>query len=297
MIFYQFRSRDAAGPARSKARAAHSQGLVCALVALLALAAVPNGARASDLPGSPPKPALVAPSLPAPAPAFDWTGFYVGGHGGFGVDHYAFKYAVFTPGASFTGTDGITSVGPVLGLQAGFNYQIPLGFMPGGFVAGVEVDASWTGINGVTTGSGVPPSGTGVISFGGRFLNVATARLRLGYAYDRFLFYVTGGFAYGASKAYYQLDTITGFSSSGSHISRRSGIPPYVGSMGFGVEYAMTPNWTVRAEYFYDGINAHFQNYNTASGGTVGFGTRTMYHIGRIGLNYKFDWPQQAVLK
>jgi outer membrane immunogenic protein len=268
------------------------------LAVSLALVASANFAQATDLPGTAVAPSAASLTPPAQPAAFDWTGFYVGGHGGFGVDHYAFKYAVDVPGAAFTGTDGITAVGPVLGLQAGFNYQIPIGFLPGGFVVGVEIDNSWTGIHGATTGSGVPASGLGTITFGGRFLNVGTARLRLGYAYDRFLFYVTGGFAYGISKAYYQLDTNAGFQSFGSHTSTRSGVPGHVGSIGFGVEYAMTPNWTVRAEYFYDGINAHYELYNPTPGASVGFGTRTMFHVGRIGLNYKFDWPAPvAVLK
>lgn len=265
------------------------QILAKTLLLSLALFAGTSSGRAADLP----------PAAPKPPPAeFDWTGFYVGAHGGLGFDHYAFKYAIDVPGAAFTGTDGIDGFGPMLGLQAGFNYQIPIGFFRGGLVFGVELDNSWTGIYGTTYGTGVPPSGLGVATFGGRFLNIGTARLRIGYALDRFLFYVTGGFAYGITKTYYDLVTVDGFHSAGSRTVTRSGVPGHVGALGFGVEYAINQNWTVRAEYFYDGINAHYEVFNPVDGASVGFGTRTMYHVGRIGVNYKFDWaaPQPAPL-
>jgi len=269
------------------------------LLGLLALAAATGLARAADLPH-----AAVTPPPVAPAPAFDWTGFYVGAHGGLGFDHYGFKYAVEVPGANFTGTDGIDGFGPILGLQVGFNYQIPLSALPvvntlpGGLVLGAEIDNSWTGIYGDTTGSGIPPTTQALVTFGGRFVNIGTARIRIGYALDRFLFYVTGGFAYGISKTYYHLTTPAGYQAFGTSSDTRSGIPPRIGSLGVGVEYAVTPSWTVRAEYFYDGINAHYEVFNPSAGAMVGFGTRTMYHTGRLGVNYKLDWPRPvAVLK
>jgi len=77
----------------------------------------------------------------------------------------------------------------------------------------------------------------------------------------------------------------------------RSGIPPYVGTLGFGVEYAIDRNWTVRGEYFYDGINAHYELFNPVAGASVGFGTTTtMYHLARLGVNYKLDWAQPAAV-
>jgi len=268
----------------------------------LALVAAGNFAEAADLPRAATVTTPLAPSAPSQPSAFDWTGFYIGAHGGLGYDHYGFKYGVDIPGATFTGTNGIDGFGPILGLQAGFNYQTPLSVLPlvntlpGGLVLGVEIDNSWTGIHGDTTGSGVPPTAQALVTFGGRFVNVGTARLRIGYALDRFLFYVTGGFAYGVTKTYYNLGTMTGFQAFGTSTDIRSGVLPHVGSLGFGVEYAVTPNWTVRGEYFYDGINAHYEVFNPAAGASVGFGTRTMYHLGRIGLSYKFDWAQPAAV-
>jgi outer membrane immunogenic protein len=312
-IFDHVRPHTAKGRGTHTNQASACGGIASILLGSLSLSlAVASGlAHAADLPSTAVAPHPVVASVPASPATFDWTGLYLGAHGGLGFDHYGFKYNIEVPGANFPGTDGIDGFGPILGLQVGYNYQMSFGnipllgsnpwiaSLPGGLVLGVEIDNSWTGIHGDTSASGVPPTTTqGVVTFGGRFVNVGTARFRFGYAIDRFLFYVTGGFAYGTSKTYYNLTTSTGFHSFGASSDTRSGIPPKVGSLGIGVEYAVTPNVSVRAEYFYDGINAHYEVFNPVAGSMVGFGTRTMYHIGRLGLNYKFDSPQPvAVLK
>jgi opacity protein-like surface antigen len=75
-------------------------------------------ATAADL--SSPQPIPLSPILTAPAPiAFNWTGFYVGTHGGWGLGS-----GLFTDGA-------------IAGGQAGVNWQY------GSFVVGVEADGTW----------------------------------------------------------------------------------------------------------------------------------------------------------
>ena len=94
------------------------------------------------------------------------------------------------------------------GGQVGYNYQ----FTPGsGLVVGLEADAqytdfsnrsrlfpgsavSFTGTPGVAGGSAVRTPGSEMNFFG-------TVRGRVGYAFDRVLFYGTGGFAYGDGGA------------------------------------------------------------------------------------------------
>src|SRR5712664_3877823 len=80
-------------------------------------------------------PALTA-DMPLKAPAlksvYDWTGFYVGAHAGFGRGSSS---AVLTdPAASTTGNvfDGMIG-----GVQAGYNYRLASGFL-----LGVEADIS-----------------------------------------------------------------------------------------------------------------------------------------------------------
>jgi len=245
---------------------------------------------------------LTAPTmLSAPSPAtlddFDWTGVHVGIHGGFGVDHFGFKYGVVSPATAFSGTDGITAAGPIGGVQAGITYQFPFTLvLPYKFVAGLEFDASWSGIGGETTAVSAAPAGQGSAAFGSKFSSFGTGRLRLGYALGRFFPYITGGFTYGIIETYGSAGTNGGFFVAGSRTVLRSGILPHVGSFGIGVEYAMTPSWTVKAEYLYEFVNARRVEFQSPDGTTFGFGTRTMYHVGRVGLNYRFDWSQAAAV-
>jgi outer membrane immunogenic protein len=106
---------------------------------------------------------------PAAAPLFNWTGFYVGAHAGYGWGD-----------ASGLSTDGWFGGG-----QIGVNYQ----FAPN-WVWGVEADVSGAGIDGGNTATA-------------RFKTdvFGTARLRLGYTVDRVMFYGTGGLAWADSKA------------------------------------------------------------------------------------------------
>ncbi len=77
-------------------------------------------------------------------------------------------------------------------------------------------------------------------SFGG------TARARVGYAFDNFLVYGTGGLAYGQGKAKFN-----GGSDDNLHVGF---------AVGGGVEAALTQNIVARAEYLY--INTSEETYN-----------------------------------
>jgi len=263
-------------------RRRHSGRFIAGLLLLGALSAGAGGARAADLPS-----ATQAPVFEPPPPAeFSWTGFYLGINVGGGLDHFAFPYFVAAPGGFFQGTSGITASGPIGGIQAGFNYELPFFHI----VAGIEIDNNASGIRGQTTVNGTLLSGaTATAIFGSKFEDFGTARIRLGYAWGRLMPYLTGGFTYGTIETYYSV-AAPGFFNAGSSTAIRSGVFPHVGAAGGGVEYAITPNFTVKVEYLYDFINARPVVFNPAPESNIQFGTRTMYHIARVGLNYKFDW-------
>src|SRR5271154_4152046 len=80
----------------------------------------------ADLPAAP-APAAQVPAVyaPAPAPVYNWSGFYVGGNAGWGfanVKDTATVAGGLLNGLSATGTG--TANGAVAGGQIGFNYQI-----------------------------------------------------------------------------------------------------------------------------------------------------------------------------
>ncbi len=69
----------------------------------------------------------------------------------------------------------------------------------------------------------------------------ASIRGRVGYAWDRVLIYATGGVAFAELNAH--LQTILGYDSVSN---TRTGW-----TIGGGIEYAISNNWSVRAEYRY----------------------------------------------
>ena len=76
-------------------------------------------------------PVYKSPYLPPPPPIYSWTGFYVGGNGGFGGNNVNYSSTL----AGVTGNTSLNSSGFLGGGQAGFNWQVaPL------WVIGVETD-------------------------------------------------------------------------------------------------------------------------------------------------------------
>lgn len=194
------------------------------LLAALALAAgaLAGPAAAADLGGRYPQ----QPYLKAPAynPLFSWTGFYLGLNGGGGWGR-----------SSWDRAGNVDLSGGVLGGTAGFNWQM------GQVVLGVEADADWSGVGGTTLAACAPGCTTQNDWLG-------TLRGRLGYAFDRFLPYVTGGLAAGDVRA-----TTPGFAgASQTNLGW---------TLGAGLEVAIAGNWSAKAEY----LHVDLGSFNCAS--------------------------------
>ncbi len=112
----------------------------------------------------------------APAPVFNWTGFYFGGHVGYGW------------GDTAVGGDVDGFLG---GLQLGYNWQLSRNW-----VFGIEGDISGTDIN-----NAVPVH----VDY------LGTLRARVGYTWDRTMVYGTGGLAWNRSSVGGVHDTDTGY--------------------------------------------------------------------------------------
>jgi outer membrane immunogenic protein len=214
------------------------------------------------------------------------------------------------------------------GVQAGYNYQFGYG---SGFVIGAETDIDWANINrnknnGVVFGSFTLPQFPGTVftpsniatsSHSNNNQYIGTVRLRAGYAWDRILVYATGGLAYGGVNNNNNVGSaltattlscgvcvvpLTGGATNvtgvpvttviGSSLGSRSSSTKTGWTVGGGVEYAFTPNWTVKGEYLYE----NFGHVNSAPG-LVLPGVATAFNnsnrsinvnVVRVGLNYKF---------
>ncbi len=132
----------------------------------LAVLAIAAPASAADVPGRGPI------YKAAPAPLFNWTGFYIGGHGGYG----------------WADADNLNPKGWFGGGQVGYNWQ----YAPN-WVFGVEADISGSDIS-ETNLAGAPLVSSKINYFG-------TARGRLGYTVDRVMVYGTGGLAWAHNRA------------------------------------------------------------------------------------------------
>jgi outer membrane immunogenic protein len=179
-----------------------------------------QAASAADVPVKAPPPAY------APPPVYNWTGFYVGGHVGYlwGRTHVEEDGIVTEDGAP---TDGVIG-----GALAGYNWQYNQ------FVFGLEGDFGWTNAH----GTGATPAPIIVPPNTYDFNWTSHVRGRLGYAADRWLFFVAGGLAIADFD----------FHEGAAAIPQTPG-GTYAGwSIGGGIEYALTSNLVGRVEYLYD---------------------------------------------
>lgn len=181
--------------------------------------------------------------------AYNWSGVYVGAQVGYAWGDGKVSYS---PDDRWdTDPDGVVG-----GVYVGYNYQFS-----NNLVLGIESELNANG------GSGTAP----YLYFGEVYddpdywrgeldLNWSgSTRVRLGYAMDRWLPFITGGVAYGDYdfKTHYE----------GSVYSEGDG--SLLGwTIGGGVEYAINDNWRVRGSYlFTDYGSDSFDTYRPESGG------------------------------
>lgn len=219
------------------------------------------------------KPAADLPTK-APKAEYEWSGLYFGGHFGYGVATLGAgtnplpRQAVILP-HSATGLVG--------GYQMGYNYELT-----SHLVLGIEGDATFTGP--VDTPALVPAPFNTTLDY------VGTVRGRVGYAFDRFMPYVTGGFAWGHSTVNINAE------------------PPPVGNVfstvghyqpgwtaGLGLEFAVSGNWTAKLEYDY--IDLARRTFDLSEFALPAVTVAPRIQFVKLGLNYQFGdslWDPKA---
>lgn len=218
-------------------------------------------------------------AAPMVVPVYNWSGFYIGGHGGYGWGKTRDTNNPAAVGKDLSGGLG--------GVQVGYNWQLSNNVVFGleGDVSFGSVKEKWIDDNpfsGYWTEDKVDVSGT--------------VRARLGYAFDRFLPYVTGGLAIVNTK--HELGCSAAFAvAPGScnggprqqfTVSKSDTSTGYV--IGAGMEFAVTNNWTVRAEYLYTDIGTNDVTLLDPNwpGAISQRKFDTNFSTVRFGVNYKF---------
>ncbi len=196
----------------------------------------------------------VAPIYKAPplvaAPAYNWSGFYIGANGGGGWSS-----------SNWSGAGSTNGSGALVGGTAGLNWQT------GRAVFGLEGDIDWANIKGTNTSATCPAGCTIQNDW------LSTVRGRAGYAFDRILPYVTGGLAVGDIKA-----TTPGFAGTSTTNAGWTA--------GGGLEFALTNNWTAKAEYLHVDLGNMNCGFNCGVAANNNVSMRE--DVVRGGLNFKF---------
>jgi opacity protein-like surface antigen len=236
--------------------------------------------------------------------AVNWTGFYLGGFGGAtqGTANWGFA------GTGATGSVSPHVAGYLFGGDAGYNYQ------SGVYVFGLEADLGSTKTQGgigcgpfSSSGAAAPFTLSGMyeMTCNANINWVATATARIGYAWDRALFYVKGGGAwtneqFSATCNYgaFNLNNGTGgFHCTGPN-GTNGGSPGSNGFfgnkdaggwvIGWGTEYALTSHWSAKGEADYIGFGNRTIVANDPINGPTSITASMHIWQEKIGVNYRF---------
>ncbi|HET6377719.1 MAG TPA: outer membrane protein [Methylocella sp.] len=251
------------------------RSLLLASAGAIALSA--SAALAADLPSRAPPPPYVP-----PAPIFTWTGVYVGGQIGYAWASDSTNFTTADPDRPFFNASTNPN-GVIGGAHVGYNLQYNQ------WLVGLEGSVDGTSVSGsnfLAPQPGFlhlvhPP-----LSVTGKANIQGSIRGRIGVAWDRLLIYGTGGVTFAGIEDDYNLGAPFFLT---SNISKtRAGW-----TVGGGVEYAVTNNWSVRVEYRYN----NWGSYNDFPFPTLGNGVifspiaRHNFTQSQVqaGFSYKFD--------
>jgi outer membrane immunogenic protein len=264
--------------------------------------ALAGSALAADLPSRAPPPVY----LP-PAPIFTWTGIYLGGQIGYAWTNY--NTAVYANGYCAT----CVFVGQEGGIPGYIYDSFPIGGNASGVIGGAHVGYNlqfnqWVvGLEGDVDGSSLSKT-VNLSPYSNYYLDYipttvhttlgvqGSIRGRVGIAFDRVLLYGTGGVAFGGFKS----DVTTAYGGGLFYFNSVYGHDSFsqtrVGwTAGGGIEYAVTNNWSVRAEYRYTDFGRthnYLVNAYPTFGGDYLTGTVNRHLVEnrvQVGFSYKFD--------
>jgi outer membrane immunogenic protein len=265
-----------------------------ALVAATALvAAFAQGAHAADMSVTPffrGSPVVIG---------YNWQGYYVGANVGWSRASSDISWTpdptVFLDAGPITSAanNTLSSNGATGGIQTGYNWQW------GNIVAGIEGDIDFVRNNANLSTAPIPGAlPFTALSESARLDWLITVRPRIGYAWDNWLLYVTGGWALG--KAVWS-DALTAGNGQiiGTTMSRELG----GWTVGAGVEYGLVSGWSLKAEYLYTDLGSAAVLMGptglglVVAGGTVGTNHTMTDQIARIGFNFRFGGEHEVVVK
>lgn len=246
--------------------------------AIIAFVVVGNFADAADL-----KPAYKAP-VAAPVVLYNWTGLYAGGHlGGAWADaDWITDVSLTTPPYELVNPQLNSWLG---GAQLGYRWQI------GSWVAGVEGTLSWTSLDKFQIAPNLSAAAFPNRWRGTDIDRVFTVTGQLGYAWSSWLVYAKAGWAGGANVTLKHDNQNTPTGSKATWNGDASGW-----TVGAGVEWGLTPNWSFGVEYNYLNLTTdNLQSVTTAGTPVNVLSFDADIHSVVARMNYRFDWGKSPV--
>lgn len=232
-------------------------------------------AFAADLP--------IRKAMPMADAAYNWTGFYIGGNVGGGMSSKRWEifddFASSPPGLfAFTSPPAFfdegrhSATGALGGGQIGYRWQ------GGTWVFGLEAQGDWANLRG---------ENISIDSF--RFTNqtrinsMGMFTAQLGYTWYDALIYVKGG-AIVLNERYNVYDSFAGGLVASKNDDR------WGGTIGVGIEYGFTPNWSAGIEYNHGFLGTRTYDFTDAVFGGIYQTERIRQDLDMVTLrlNYKF---------
>jgi outer membrane immunogenic protein len=209
---------------------------------------------------------------PVVAPIWSWTGFYIGADvgGDWARDTVS---PTIADGGTFPRSNRLSPNGAFGGAVAGYNFQ------SGKIVFGIEGDLGYMSVR---KSAADLLGGTEIDFIGGSGL-YGDITGRLGLTVDRALFYAKGGYAFINSSAMvtsgipgFTVGTATNFSG---------------WTLGVGVEYKLTPAWSIKGEYLHFDFGSKNATLTSAAGAVFPYNNALTIDTVKFGVNYTFNSP------
>jgi outer membrane immunogenic protein len=240
------------------------------LLGTLGVVAMAAPAFAADLPVKAPPPVYVA-------PMYNWSGFYIGGNGGWGASDSCWD--VFTVAGALLVNGCHDRSGGIVGGQIGYRWQQPNTH----FVLGLEAQGDWADIRNSRV-SVLDPT----LTLGSKIDGLGLFTAQFGFAWDTWLLYTKAGAAV-TSNNFSVSSSVGGGIASAS--STRWG-----GALGVGFEYGFTPNWSVGLEYDHLFMGGSDYSFAITDPLFAGAHIRQDVDMATVRVNYRFDWAAPAPL-
>ena len=211
------------------------------------------------------------------APIYDWTGFYIGGNGGWGQSHSCLNFDGFGVLTSLTAAPR----GPEVSSAA---RSAIVGRPANGCLAWKHRAIGRISATRASARFSIGIFATGLVSTRTKTDGIGLFTGQIGYAWNAALFYVKGGAAV-TSNRFSVLETFTGIELASVSATR------WGGTAGVGFEYGFSPNWSFGVEYNHllmGDANNSFSGVNFGSAAVLNNRITQDVDMVTVRINYRF---------